>query len=119
MKAEGLMNPKEKIKMAVRQKQQVLDTAYQHFKDFELPLDIDYKAYVSIVGAKDAIHPISVKRSFKAWKYVLNALKIKHKDLSVKPVIVPAPPPAPKPAKDPLAALGKTASTAEKEMNDE
>ena len=105
--------------MAVRQKQQVLDMAYEHFKEFELPLDIDYRAYVSIVGARNAIHPISVKRSFKAWKYVLHALKITHKDLSVKPVIVPAPPPAPKPVKDPLAALGKTANTAEKEMNDE
>lgn len=120
MKAEGLINPKEKNKMAVRQKQQVLDMAYQHFKEFELPLDIDYRAYVSIVGARNAIHPISVKRSFKAWKYVLHALKITHKDLSVKPVIVPTPPPpAAEPAKDPLAALSKAANKAEKEMNDE
>ena len=113
---EDLINPKEKNKMAFRQKQQVLAKAYEHFKEFELPLDIDYKSYVDIVGARDAIHPISVKRSFKAWKYVLHSLKTRHKDLSVKPVIVPTPPP---PAEDPLATLGKAANKAEKEMNDE
>ena len=82
--------------MAVRQKQKVLDIAYKHFKDFELPLDIEYKSYVDIIGAKDAVHAISVKRSFKAWKYLLHALKKHHPDLIVKPE--PAPKPAPKPA---------------------
>jgi len=119
MKAEGLINPKEKSKMAVRQKQKILDTVYKHFIDFELPIDIEYKAYVDIVGAKEAVHPISVKRSFKAWKYIIHALKTKHKDFGVVRTVTTPPPPAAKPAKDPLATLGKAANKAEKEMNDE
>lgn len=82
--------------MAVRQKQLVLETAYKHFKEFELPLDIDYKSYMNIVGPKEAIHAISVKRSFKAWKYLTHALKLKHPDLGKKPEPAPAPKPAPK-----------------------
>jgi len=95
--------------MAVRQKQLVLDTAYKHFKEFELPLDIDYKSYMNIVGPKDAIHAISVKRSFKAWKFLTHALKLKHPELGKKPEPVPAPKPAPEPKKDPLEALSKAA----------
>lgn len=100
--------------MAVRQKQLVLDTAYKHFKEFELPLDIDYKSYMSIVGPKDAIHAISVKRSFKAWKYLTHALKLKHPELGKKPEPAPAPKPAPEPKKDPLEALSKAAPAEEK-----
>ena len=100
--------------MAVRQKQLVLDTAYKHFKEFELPLDIDYKSYMNIVGPKDAIHAISVKRSFKAWKYLLHALKLKHPELGKKPEPAPAPKPAPEPKKDPLEALSKAAPAEEK-----
>ena len=100
--------------MAVRQKQLVLDTAYKHFKEFELPLDIDYKSYVNIVGPKDAIHAISVKRSFKAWTYLTHALKLKHPELGKKPEPAPAPKPAPEPKKDPLEALSKAAPAEEK-----
>jgi len=100
--------------MAVRQKQLVLDTAYKHFKEFELPLDIDYKSYMNIVGPKDAIHAISVKRSFKAWKFLTHALKLKHPELGKKPEPVPAPKPAPEPKKDPLEALSKAAPAEEK-----
>jgi|TARA_S200002703_G_scaffold127427_1_gene114056 hypothetical protein len=100
--------------MAVRQKQLVLDTAYKHFKEFELPLDIDYKSYMNIVGPKDAIHAISVKRSFKAWKFLTHALKLKHPDLGKKPEPAPAPKPAPEPKKDPLEALSKAAPAEEK-----
>lgn len=100
--------------MAVRQKQLVLDTAYKHFKEFELPLDIDYKSYMNIVGPKDAIHAISVKRSFKAWKYLTHALKLKHPELGKKPEPAPAPKPAPEPKKDPLEALSKAAPAEEK-----
>jgi hypothetical protein len=93
--------------MAVRQKQKVLDTAYTHFKEFGLPLDIEYKSYVNIVGPKEALHVISVKRSFKAWKYLLHALRIKHPDLREK---APAPKPTtPKPAPKPKAAPSKPA----------
>ena len=93
--------------MAVRQKQKVLDTAYTHFKEFGLPLDIEYKSYVNIVGPKEALHVISIKRSFKAWKYLLHALRIKHPDLREK---VPAPKPTtPKPAPKPKAAPSKPA----------
>jgi len=100
--------------MAVRQKKLVLDTAYKHFKEFELPLDIDYKSYMNIVGPKDAIHAISVKRSFKAWKFLTHALKLKHPELGKKPEPVPAPKPAPEPKKDPLEALSKAAPAEEK-----
>lgn len=82
--------------MAVRQKQKVLDIAHAHFKDFGLPLDIDYKSYTAIVGP-EAVDAISIKRSFKAWKYVLHALKVKH------PELMEAPKPAPKPAPRPKA----------------
>lgn len=99
--------------MAVRQKQLVLDTAYKHFKEFELPLDIDYKSYVNIVGPKEAIHAISVKRSFKAWKYLTHALKLKHPDLGKKPEPAPAPKPAPK-AKVTPAPSSKAAPAEEK-----
>ena len=101
--------------MAVRQKQKVLDTAYTHFKEFGLPLDIEYKSYVNIVGPKEALHVISVKRSFKAWKYLLHALRIKHPDLREK---APAPKPTtPKPAPKPKAAPSKPAK-AEAESED-
>jgi hypothetical protein len=99
--------------MAVRQKQLVLDTAYKHFKEFELPLDIDYKSYMNIVGPKEAIHAISVKRSFKAWKYLLHALKLKHPDLGKKPEPAPAPKPAPK-AKEAPKPSSKAAPAEEK-----
>ena len=99
--------------MAVRQKQLVLDTAYKHFKEFELPLDIDYKSYVNIVGPKEAIHAISVKRSFKAWKYLTHALKLKHPDLGKKPEPAPAPKPAPK-AKETPKPSSKAAPAEEK-----
>lgn len=88
--------------MAVRKKQAVLDLALKHFKEFNLPLDIDYKSYSSIVGIKDAIHPMSVKRSFKAWKYLTHALKVRHPELLKKPEPKPVPKPVtpkePKPA---------------------
>ena len=107
--------------MAVRQKQLVLDTAYKHFKEFGLPIDIEYKSYVSIVGPKEAIHAISVKRSFKAWKYLLHALKVAHPDLVKQPEPVKAPPPAtkasPRVEKDPLEALS-TAAPAEEKSED-
>jgi len=104
--------------MAVRQKQLVLDTAYKHFKEFELPLDIDYKSYMNIVGPKDAIHAISVKRSFKAWKYLTHALKLKHPDLGKKPEPVPAPKPAPKAKEAPAPAPSSKAAPAEKKSED-
>jgi hypothetical protein len=85
--------------MAVRQKQKVLDIAYTHFKDHKLPLDVDYKTYMAKVGAAEALHAISVKRSFKAWKYLLHALKLKHPDLMEAPKPTPAPKPKAAPSK--------------------
>ena len=102
--------------MAVRQKQLVLETAYKHFKEFELPLDIDYKSYMNIVGPKEAIHAISVKRSFKAWKYLTHALKLKHPDLGRKPEPAPAPKPAPKAKVAPTPS--SKAAPAEKKSED-
>ena len=102
--------------MAVRQKQLVLETAYKHFKEFELPLDIDYKSYMNIVGPKEAIHAISVKRSFKGWKYLTHALKLKHPDLGKKPEPAPAPKPAPKAKAAPTPS--SKAAPAEKKSED-
>ena len=85
--------------MAVRQKQKVLDIAYEHFKDHKLSLDVDYKTYMAKVGSADALHAISVKRSFKAWKYLLHALKLKHPDLMEAPKPKPAPKPKEAPSK--------------------
>lgn len=104
--------------MAVRQKQLVLDTAYKHFKEFELPLDIDYKSYVNIVGPKEAIHAISVKRSFKAWKYLTHALKLKHPELGKKPEPAPAPKPAPKAKEAPAPEPSSKAAPAEEKSED-
>lgn len=97
-KAVGL-SKKEKSKMAVRQKQKVLDIAHAHFKEHKLPLDVDYKTYMAKVGSADAIHAISVKRSFKAWKYLLHALKLKHPELMESPKPKPAPKPKAAPSK--------------------
>ena len=85
--------------MAVRQKQKVLDIAYEHFKEHKLPLTVDYKTYMAKVGSADALHAISVKRSFKAWKYLLHALKLKHPELMEAPKPKPAPKPKAAPSK--------------------
>ena len=83
--------------MGVRAKQSILDKTAKHFKDFDLPLDIDHKSYVTIVGAKVATSAIEVKRSFKAWKYLLHAIR-KNQPRIVK---APTPAPAPAPKKEP------------------
>jgi hypothetical protein len=85
--------------MAVRQKQKVLDIAHEHFEKHKLPLDVDYKTYLAKVGPTDALHAISVKRSFKAWKYLLHALKVKHPELMEAPKPKPAPKPKAAPSK--------------------
>ena len=92
--------------MAVRQKQKVLDIAHEHFKKHNLSLDVDYKTDKDKVGPADALHAISVKRSFKAWKYLLHALKLKHPELMEAP--------KPKPAPKPKAAPSKPAKAEEK-----
>ena len=100
--------------MAVRVKKTVLETAYKHFKEFELPLDIDYKSYSLIIG-RGSIHPMTVKRSFKAWKYLTHALRVKYPELSVPK---PAPKPTPKPAPKPKAAPSKPAPKAAPKSKD-
>jgi len=89
--------------MGLRAKQTVLGQAAQHFKEFKLPLTIDHKEYVAIVGSKMAINAISVKRSFKKWSVLLHALKKHYPELVEKPA------PAPKPAVAPKAAPAKSA----------
>ena len=83
--------------MGVRAKTTIVEKAAKHFKEFELPLDIEYKSYLTIVGPKEAVSAIQVKRSFKAWKYLLLAVKKYHPELM-------APKPAPKPAPKAKAA---------------
>ena len=99
--------------MTMRHKKTVLDKAIKQFKEFGLPLDIDYKSYTGIVGATEAIDPVSIKRSFKAWKYITHAVRVSCPELANKPEPVPEPVKPPKPASK---ASGKpTAKTAVKE----
>ena len=69
------------------------------YKVHKLPLDIDYKSYMTKLGSAESIHKISVKRSFKAWKYLLHALKVKHPELMEAPKPKPAPKAKPAPSK--------------------
>ena len=94
--------------MAMRQKQAVLNLALKHFEEFGLPLDIDFKTYTAIIGPREAIHAMSVKRSFKAWKYLLHAVNINLSQQAPKPKpepkVVPAPEPKPVTPKVPKPA---------------
>ena len=103
--------------MAIRQRQTVLNIAIKHFKEFGLPLDIDFKSYTAIVGPREALHPISVKRSFKAWKYLTHAVRVQCPELVNKPAPKPAPSKAPKPA--PKAAVKPAARPAVKKDKDD
>ena len=89
--------------MGVRAKQAILDKTAKHFKDFDLPLDIDHKSYVNIVGAKVATSAIEVKRSFKAWKYLLLAIRKNQPRIIKTPTPTPAPAAAPKEKSTPKA----------------
>ena len=91
--------------MGLRVKRTVLELAAQHFKEFNLPLTIEYKDYVAIVGTKMALDAISVKRSFKKWSVLLHALRKHYPELAE----TPKPAPAPKPAAAPKAAPAKSA----------
>ena len=93
----------------MRHKKTVLDKAVKQFKEFGLPLDIDYKSYTGIVGAREAIDPVSIKRSFKAWKYVTNAVRLQCPELANKPEPKPVPEPI-KPPKPAPKASGKPAA---------
>ena len=99
--------------MTMRHKKTVLDIAIKQFKEFGLPLDIDYKSYTSIVGPTEAIDPVSIKRSFKAWKYITHAVRLQCPELANKPEPIPEPVKPPKPA--PKASGKPTAKTAVKE----
>ena len=103
--------------MAIRQRQTVLNIAIKHFKEFGLPLDIDFKSYTAIVGPREALHPISVKRSFKAWKYLTHAVRVQCPELADKPAPKPAPSKAPKPA--PKAAVKPATRPAVKKDKDD
>lgn len=76
--------------MGVRAKTTVLMTLEKHFLDFELPLDIDQKSYMNIVG-KNAVSAVAIKRSFKAWKYAMVALRNRMRVVNKE--IKPAPKP--------------------------
>jgi len=81
--------------MGLRDKTTVLNTAVKHFQEFELPLDISQKAYMQILGSS-AIHPISVKRSFKVWKYLVRGVEIRLSQIKPEPKPKPEPEPEPK-----------------------
>ena len=70
---------------------------------------------MAIVGL-DACCVITVKRSFKAWKYLTHALRINYPELSApKPEPKPVTPPAPKPK----AAVKPAPKPAVKEEKDD
>ena len=97
--------------MSVRQKKVTLNTAYTHFKEYELPLDIEYKSYQKIIGRK-ALSAQSVRTHFRAWTYLLHALKGSHPDLLTKLQEPVKHTESVMPKQDPLASL--RASTTEK-----
>lgn len=108
--------------MIIRQKQTVLKILHTQFTEFNLPLDIEYKSYANIVGAKEALHPISLKRSFKAWKYAIVALRKAYPELDQ--VQEPAPMAKPEPVKEATPELKgldalKALSSNEKEVNED
>ena len=93
--------------MAVRQRQAVLEKASKHFKEFELPLSIQHKEYMAIVG-KEACCVITIKRSFKAWKYLIHALRVHYPELTapkVEPKVEPKPVTPKAPKRAPSAAV--------------
>lgn len=105
--------------MGIRHKKTILATLHEHFTEFELPLDIVYKSYAQIVGVRTAVSPVAIKRSFKAWKYALAALKANYPDLGKKktpPPVVPKKEEEPKPLSG-LDAL--KAKSTKKEADDE
>lgn len=92
---------------------------HTHFEEFELPLDIEYKSYLQIVGQRTALSPVAIKRSFKAWKYALVALKREYPDLGKKKA--PTPPPvveSPVEKPEPLSGL-EALKAASKAKSDE
>ena len=80
--------------MGLRAKRTVLEIAAHHFKEFNLPLTIEHKDYVAIVGVKMAVNAISVKRSFKKWSVLLHALRKHYPELAEAPKSAPKPEPA-------------------------
>ena len=97
--------------MSVRNKRTVLDIGIQHFKEFNLPLNISHKEYLGIVG-RVGLSAISIKRSFKTWPIFLRALELVAPEIRKKPEPpkpapkaeakpAPAPKPAPKGAPKP------------------
>ena len=62
----------------------------KHFLDFELPLNIDQKSYMKIVG-QEAVGVVAIKRSFKQWKYATHALRARMRVVNKE--IKPAPQP--------------------------
>lgn len=90
--------------MGIRNRRAVLEIAVQHFTEFKIPLNVDYKEYVAIVGKQMALKTTSVKRSFKRWPILLKA---------VGKAMPPAPPkPAPKPAAKPAPEVKAPAKPA-------
>lgn len=86
--------------MAVRDKTATVEKLVKQLQDFELPLNIAYKNYVQIVGARNSITPPEVKKNFKAWKYLLHAAKIRLARIEAakpKPEPKVEPKPEPKP----------------------
>ena len=87
-----------------RLRQIVTEKLVLQFKDWELPRDIDYKSYCSIVDRP--ITPIEIKRSYYNWKIAVQSVA------NVAPEIFkkkPAPAPKAAPKADPLAKLSQAA----------
>jgi hypothetical protein len=105
--------------MGIRHKKTIVDTLHTQFKEFELPLDIEYKSYAQIVGPRAALSPVAIKRSFKAWKYALAALRKNYPDIGKKKT---PPPVVEVKAEEPTSLSGLEALAAKskkKEFNDE
>ncbi len=91
--------------MAIRQKQIIREILRSQFTDHNLSLQISQKEYNSLLG-QAAVHPLSIKKSFKTWKMAMHSLRTvysqkpepKPEPVVKKPTVKPAPKPKAPPA---------------------
>lgn len=101
--------------MGIRNRKAVLEIAVEHFKEFNIPLTVNHKEYLAIVGTRMGLSAPSVKRSFKRWPILMKAVASKlavekkpeppkpaPKKAEAKPATVTKPKVAPKPKAAPV-----------------
>lgn len=89
--------------MGIRNRRAVLEIAVEHFKEFDIPLNVSHKEYLAVVGTRMGLSAPSIKRSFKRWPILVKAVASK---LAVEKKLEP-PKPAPKKAEAKSATVTK------------